>query len=200
MRLLSYINEAWMSIQRLHTDWHFMRASCSATTTEGTYEYDAAADFALTDFGHWALDYESGDTFRCYLTDTGTADEQLMGVLDYDDWRNQHLLGSLRSSYQRPSVVARAPAGTLMVGPIPAAGYTIAGDYYKMPTEMTLAGDQPSLPPQFDMAIVYRAMMFFGVSEAAPEIYGEGRSEWRIMRAQLEDTELRRITMPGALV
>lgn len=199
MRLLSYINEAYMAILRLHPDWDFLRASCSTTTTEGRYAYTAVDDFGLTDFGYWALDYERGDTFRCYLTATGESDEQLLGVLDYDDWRNQHQLGSLRTSYQRPSVVAAAPDRSLVIGPIPTTGYTVAGDYYKVPVELAAAGDTPCLPNQFHMAIVYRAMMYFGVSEAAPEIYDEGKAEWKIMRAQMEATQLRRITIAGPL-
>lgn len=199
MRLLSYINEAYMAILRLHTDWDFLRASCSTTTLKGQYAYTAADDFNLTGFGYWALDHERGDTFRCYLTATGESDEQRLGVLDYDDWRNQYQIGSLRTSYQRPAVVSAAPDRSLVIGPMPAAGYTVAGDYYKVPVELAAATDVPCLPNQFHMAIVYRAMMFFGVSEAAPEIYDEGKAEFRIMRAQMESTCLRRITIAGPL-
>lgn len=193
-RLLSYINEAWMSMQRLHTDWNFLRASCSCTTLEGISSYTAASFGISADFGYWALDYDSGDTFRCYLTATGVADEQFLGVTRYDHWRNRYLLGTNRTSYQRPAVVAAAPDRSLVVGPIPAAGYTIAGDYYKVPTELVAATDTPSLPVQFHWAIVYRAMMFYGTSEAAPEIYDEGRNEFNRLIREIQTAELRPIT------
>lgn len=198
MRLLSYINEAWMSIQRLHTDWNFLRASVSCVTVEGQYAYAGSEDFAVDDFGYWALDYDAGDTFRCYQTSVGLSDEQQLDVVEYDDWRNRYLLGSNRTQYQRPLEVAVAPNRALTIGPIPAAGYTLIGDYYKVPTELALSTDTPTLPGQFHMAIVYRAMMFFGVSEAAPEIYDEGKTEFKILKAEMEATQLRNITTAGA--
>jgi len=198
-RLIQYINEAWMAIQRMHTDWNFLRAACSATTLQGTYSYTAAAHFNLTDFGYWALDYDSGDTFRCYLTATGTADEQFLGVTHYDTWRNAYLMGANRTSYQRPNVVAAAPDRSLVVGPIPAAGYTIAGDYYRAPSEMSAGTDTPALPSHFHWAIIYRAMMFYGASEAAPEVYDEGLREYSRMIREIEADELRQITLAPPL-
>jgi hypothetical protein len=193
-RLLSYINEAWMSIQRLHTDWMFLRASCSCTTLEGIYSYTASSFGISADFGYWALDPENGDTFRTYLTATGLPDEQLLGVMKYENWRNLYLLGANRTSYQRPGVVAAAPDRSLVVGPIPAAGYTIAGDYYRVPSELVAADDTPALPVQFHWAIVYRAMMFYGTSEAAPEIYDEGRTEFNRLIREIEAAQLPEIT------
>lgn len=281
MRLLQFINEAWMDIQRRHTDWQFLRASCTARTVEGQYSYSATTDFGLTDFGYWALDYEAGDTFRCYvnpvvtitiadstveledhrlvngdtvklattgalptgiaagtsyyvvnktdddfqlsasvggsaitlsgtqsgvhtITSNNTASfvgfntEQHLTVRDYDGWRNTYLVGSLRGTYQRPHAVARGPANTLMVGPVNDDGYTLVGDYYKVPSELSAAGDTPVLPTQFHDAIVYRAMMFYGVSEAAPEFYDEGKLEFSRMIRQIEASQLPRMTTPGA--
>lgn len=200
LRLLDFVNEANGLIERLHPDWLFMRASTSCVTVEGQHTYSPTADFSLTDFGSWALDYESGDSFRNYLTVTGTADEQRMGVIEYDDWRNHYLYGTNRTTYQRPLDVAVAPGGSLVVGPVPTAGYTLIGDYYKAPTLLVDADSEPNIPEAFHWAIIYRAMMLFGVSENAPEIYGEGKAEWKIIRAQLEAAQLRNITLPGPLV
>jgi hypothetical protein len=194
-RLLSFTNEAWMSIQRQHTDWNFLRASCSCTTLEGISSYTASSFNIAATFGYWALDSEYGDTFRAYLTATGLPDEQFLGVMQYDDWRNQYLLGANRTSYQRPLVVAAAPDRSLVVGPIPAAGYTLTGDYYKVPSELVSGDDTPALPVQYHWAIVYRAMMFYGVSEAAPEIYDEGKMEFNKIIREIEATELRAITL-----
>lgn len=199
MRLLSFVNEAWMSIQRLHTDWNFLRASCSCTTVQGQYAYTASNFGIAATFGYWALDTEQGDTFRAYLTATGLPDEQFLGVMQYDDWRNLYLLGANRTSYQRPNVVAAAPDRSLVVGPVPAAGYTIAGDYYKVPSELAAADDTPSLPVQFHWAIVYRAMMAYGISEVAPEVFDEGKREFAKIIREIEATELRQITLPPPL-
>lgn len=281
-RLLDWVNEAWMEIQRMRTDWLFMNAAAWCPTSEGQVSYDASADFGLTDFGYWALDYANGDTFRNYanpaftfdiansklqlsghgldngdvviggttgsfptgiaagtryyvvnstasdfqvsatsggtaLTLTGTdsgvhtlsssnittfvglRSETPMEVRDYDQWRNEFQLGSLRQSYSRPWTVARTPDNRLACGPITAAGYTLIGEYYYAPTEFTNATDVPALPAQYQMAIVYRAMMFYGVSEAAPEIYDEGHSAFEQIIRQILSTQTRRPRLAGAL-
>jgi hypothetical protein len=283
MRLLDWVNEAYLEILRLHTNWRFMRASATAVTVDGQSSYSASTDFGLTDFGYWALDYEAGDTFRNYVnptvtisiaspavvsltahglvagapfklattgalptgltagvtyyvvsptTDTvqlaatvgGTAinttgtqsgthtasssassfigmrTETFMECWDYDWWRDVYQFNANRQTYTRPLGVAPAPdESQLVCGPVPAAGYTLVGDYYRIPTEMVNATDEPVIPDQFHWAIVYRAMMFYGVSEAAPEIFDEGDIAFKKIILNMEKALLRRPTVAGAL-
>lgn len=198
-RVIDWTNEAYMQIQRAHTDWRFMRASATCATVQGQTTYSPTADFKLTDFGYWALDYEAGDTFRNYVTSTGTNSEVFMDVTDYDNWRDLYLFGALRNTLTRPIVVALAPDDSIACGPITAAGYTLVGDYYRVPSEMVNATDVPVLPAQFHMAIVYKAMMLYGASEAAPEVYDDGKINYDIIMRQMEATYLRRPRLPGAL-
>jgi hypothetical protein len=198
-RLVDWVNEAWMLIQRKHEqDWLFMRASCSANTINGQANY-GAGEFNLTDLGRFAVNYANGDTFRVYSTSGGIASETFMEVIDYDDWRDRFLIGALRSSYMRPDTVAIGPDGSLYCGPIPSAGWTIVGDYYRAPSEMVAANDTPSLPSQYHMAIVYRAMMLYGASEAAQEVYVEGENSFDQIMREIERTQLPRIRLAGSL-
>jgi hypothetical protein len=198
-RILDWVNEAWMFIQRKHEDWRWMRKSATAVTVLGQSTYSPTTAFGLTDFGHWALDYERDDTFRNYVTAEGPASEVFMPVIDYDDWRDRYLYGAIRFSYSRPIEIALAPDNSLAVGPIPLAGYTLIGDYYAVPTEMTSASDEPGMPSQYHMAIVYKAMMYYGASEAAPEVYDEGEKEFKAIMAELERAQLRRMNLAGSL-
>lgn len=197
-RLLDWISEAWMEIQRARNDWAFQRASATCATVQGQTSY-SAADFGITDLGFWAVDYANGDTFRNYVTATGPSSEVFMDVWDYDRWRDAYLFGALRTSYSRPLVVAVTPDNAIACGPIADAGYTLVGDYYLAPTELSNATDIPSLPAQYQMAIVYKAMMYYGVSEAAPEVYDEGRSQYEVILRQIMATQLRRPRLAGAL-
>jgi hypothetical protein len=86
--------------------------------------------------------------------------------------------------------VAVGPDGKLYCGPIPSAGWTIGGDYIRVPTEMVQATDVPSLPAQYHMAIVYRAMMLYGVSEAAAEVYQDGQNSFDTLMREIERTQL----------
>lgn len=198
-RVLNWVNEAWLEIQRRHEDWRWMRASATAVTVNTQYAYSPTADFNLTDFGNWALDYANGDTFRNYVTSVGPQSEVFMPVIDYDRWRDVYLYGANRYAYSRPIEIALAPDRSLVVGPVPVDGYTLIGDYYKIPTELSAATDEPGMPSQYHWAIVYKAMMFYGISEAAPEVYDEGRMQFDQIIRQLERTQLRRMAFAGAL-
>jgi hypothetical protein len=182
-RLISYIQEAWMDIQGQRDNWWWMRNSFSFVTVAGKTNY-TPTQAGILDFGNWDL-----ETFRNYVTASGISSEILMTSLDYKTWRDQYLLGAQRSTYSRPTVVAIAPDKSVCFGSIAAAGYTILGDYYRVPTELTSDQSTPALPSQYHMAIIYRAMMYYGTSEAAAEIYQEGQAEYlrymnRIARGQ----------------
>lgn len=198
-RLLDWINEAWLFIQRKHEDWRFMRASASCVTVQAQATYSPTTDFGLTDFGYWALDIAAGDTFRNYVTSVGPQSEVFMPVIDYDRWRDTYFYGATRYAYSRPIEIALAPNNALACGPVPVAGYTLTGDYYRIPSELAAAGDVPVMPEQYHWAIIYKAMMFYGASESAPEVYDEGAAEFAKIMAVLERNELRRFTLGGAL-
>lgn len=196
-RLVDFCNEAWMDLQLARPDWRWMRNSMAFTTTAGQATYTlaqiTAIDATFTNFGNWDL-----DTFRTYLTATGTSDEQWMSWMPYDNWRDTYQMGTTRTTQMRPNQFTITPA--LGVGLItPLTGYTITGDYYKVATEMALDADIPALPTQFHMAIVYRAMMFYGVSEAAPEIYDEGKAEFDRMISRITLQQLPEIETAGPL-
>ena len=75
----------------------------------------------------------------------------------------------------------------------------MTGDYFKVASELATDVSIPALPTQFHMAIVYRAMMYYGASEAASEIYQEGETEFKRFMRMLVKNQLTGITVGGAL-
>lgn len=197
-RLVLFINEAWMDIQMVRPDWKWMRYSMTFPTVAGQPTYTLAqiesTGTGFTNFGNW-----DRDTFRCYTTSVGTNDENELKWMPYDLWRDTYQMGATRNTQTRPNQFTITPAHGIGLGCTPAAGYTISGDYYKVATEMAANTDTPSLPSQFHMAIVYRAMMFYGVSESAPEIYDEGKAEFDRMMQRIINHEGVQISLGGAL-
>ena len=132
-----------------------------------------------TQSGTHTITSNNVDAFAGLLT------EVFMSYLQYENWRNAYQYGALRGIHTRPMVLTVTPSKALGLGPTPAAGYTIIGEYYKVPAEMSADSDTPALPAKFHLAIVYRAMLSYGLYEAAPEV---------IQRAQVEtDKWTRRI-------
>lgn len=193
LELVNRVNEAWMEVQGKHQDWGWMRTTASFTTTGGQATYTTAQANA-TNFGMWEK-----DSFRNYLTATGTSDEILMSYIDYDAWRNTYQFGTNRTATARPQFVTITPTKSLGLGPVPLVGYTVTGDYYNCPTEMTANADVPSLPVHYHMAIVYRAMMLYAPSDAASEIYEEGKTEFNKLMNRIESDYLPIVRLGGSL-
>jgi hypothetical protein len=190
--LAGFINDAWMDIQGQHPDWGWMRTSTSFVTINGQATY-TPTEAGTTNFGMW-----DRYSFRNYLTATGTAAEVFMTYMPYEKWRNIYQFSSNRTSYSQPYDITITPAKSLGLGPVPLVGYTVTGDYFTCPTEMTLDADIPSLPVHYHMAIVYRAMMFYAAEEAASEIYTHGTKEFNRMMSRIEADYLPEIELGAA--
>lgn len=193
-RLVDWVNEAWMDIQLRRPDWNWMRTSAPFTTVAGQAVYPLA-QIGVADFGNW-----DEKTFRCYDTSAGLNSEMQMDQMGYDAWRNAYYIGALRQTQSRPMVMAVAPDLSICLGPVPAVGYTVTGDYFRVATELAADADTPVLPSQFHMAIIYRAMMYYGTSEAAPEVYDEGQMEFNKMMGRIALQQLPEIELGAALV
>lgn len=193
LNIINWTNEAWMDIQTQREDWEWMRKTATFPTVTGQPLY-TIAQIGLTDFGAWAR-----DTFRNYDSTVGTNSEIFMEYLDYDAWRDSYQFGALRQTQTRPLVMTIAPDKSIGLGPFPISGYTILGDYYSVPTEMSADTDIPALPPRFHLAIIYRAMMAYGSYENAPEVYTRGANEFDRWMKRIYANQMPEILVPGAL-
>ena len=183
-RLVDYTNEAWMIIQRKRPDWKWMRNTATFPVVAGQAEYTLAqiesTGSGFSNFGNWAQ-----DSFRNYPTGV-TAQEMFMDQIGYENWRNTYLYSTNRTTTSRPIELAETPSHGLALGPVPATGYTILGDYYKVASEMALDADEPALDDQFHMAIVYGVMMLYGAAEAAPEVFDVGQMLYNQIMNEME--------------
>jgi len=195
LRLVNWVDAAWMDIQMAHNDWNWMRTSLTPfPTVAGQQNYSPTTDLSLTDFGAWAR-----DSFRVYDTAAGINSETFLNYIPYDAWRDSYLRGALRTTTSRPIVNTVTPDNSLAFGPITAAGYSIVGDYYKLPTEMAADTDTPILPTQYHMAIVYRAMMHYGNYYAAPEVISRGEAEFTKFMMRLTADRTPDVSFGGAM-
>lgn len=129
----------------------------------------------------------------------GFRTEVYMTYREYDSWRDMYLYGSLRKVQTRPMEMTVTPNRAIGAGPLPAAGYTMLGDYFRIPSDMAADADTPAMPSQFHLAIVYGAMMHYGAYEAAPEVYQRGEKEFKKYMSRLEIDQLPDLQFGGAL-
>lgn len=129
----------------------------------------------------------------------GLKTEVFMSYIDYEDYRNAYQYGALRSVETRPMVISITPSKSLTLGPTPDIGYTVVGDYYHAPSEMSANSDVPSLPTKFHMAIVYKAMLSYGMFEAATEVIQRAVAENEKWTRRILFDQMPELTQHGAL-
>jgi len=84
LRLVNWVNSAWLEIQGLHNTWNWMRQKFQWETVAGTGDYLPTAitnqltGNLMTDLRYW---YK--DTFRCQKQSIGIQDEQWLVEWEY---------------------------------------------------------------------------------------------------------------------
>lgn len=129
----------------------------------------------------------------------GMKSEVFMSYTEYDTWRNAYEYGALRQTATRPIEITITPLQALAFGPIADSGYTIVGDYYSIPSEMVAATDIPALPVQFHIAIVYKAMLAYGMYESAGEVVQRAQMELDKWMRRIHTDQIQEMTICGPL-
>lgn len=195
LRVGQWVNAAWQDIQTLHDQWEFMRSSFSFNTVAqtGSYAYGSAVDtstgLAISNFGNWKR-----DSFRKYLVVSGSSSEMYLPYLDYKTFRDMYLFGAQRTNYAPPAVFTIDPQKRIALGNSPDTIYNVNGEYWTGPTTLALDADVPTMPSQFHMAIVWKALAHYGMYEAAAEAVTRGKDEYPRWLSRLEADQMPKIT------
>lgn len=193
-RVVDWVSYAYQDIQNLHNNWEFLRFDFSFPTIASTQEYAPSA-VSLDELSAWKR-----DSVRCYRTSTGVTDETFMTFMDWPSFRDSRLFGANRSVTGKPIEFSIRPSNKAMaLFGIPDAVYTMVGEYWKRAQSMSENTDEPLIPSQFHMIIVWRALMEYATYENAPEAYAKGESNYRRMLVKLEGDQLPPMTLGGPL-
>lgn len=181
-RIAAWVNSAWADIQTSREDWQWMRVQVDFNLVAQQQVYSPTQAGVAATLANWKR-----DSFRCSSVGQNYQDEQLLNWMDYNIFRNLYQYGTMRTTYARPVVVTTVPGATksLGFGAIPDQPYVITGEYYSLPTTLSADVDTPTFPDRFHLAIVYRAMMFYGGYEAASEVYQRGETEFKRLMNRL---------------
>jgi len=186
-RIANWVASAWTDIQASREDWQWMRAPLQFNLVAQQQTYTPAQAGVAATFGNWKR-----DSFRCSSVGQNYQDEQLMNFMEFTTFRNLYQYGTMRTTYARPVVVSIVPGvdKSLAFGAIPDQAYVITGEYYTQPVTLSLDADTPAFPDRFHLGIVYRAMMFYGGYESAPEVYQRGETEFKRVMNRLNIDQL----------
>lgn len=178
-RLVDWISTAWMDIQNERRDWFFMRQAISFNTVAGQRAY-TAEQAGVASFGNFKR-----DSFRQYRVSIGFGSECDIYFLPYDQFRNMYMRNSTRTLTGQPLNFTIDPSKNFLLGPIPDAIFNINGEGYAMPTEFALDADRSTMPSQYHMAIVWKALQYYGTYEAASESFDRGKTAYDAIMSPL---------------
>lgn len=193
LRVVNWVNEAWMEIQNSRTNWMWMRGEFTFNTVAAQQAYTLTDAGVAATHSHWWI-----DTLRIYRTDVGVNDEQHLHKTDYAAFRDVYQFSARMNG--RPTAVAERPWDqALLLGPVPEQIYTVVGEYQKKATEMAANIDVPSLPTQYHMLIVYEAMTKYAAYEAAPEVMAGVQTSYSEIKSALYDNQQPDFSLGGPL-
>lgn len=180
-KVVGWMSAAYNDIQALHTTWQFLRKEFSFPCTVEVDVY-GSSQHLLTDVSTWDI-----DTFRCYLADS---DEQYLDYYYWEQFRDTWKFGANRTRSGRPISFSVKPDLSVVLDCLPDAAYTIAGEYYRAPAEVSGDTNAPIFPAQYHMAIVWRGLMFFAADSGEPDRFVHGDNEYSRLIAKMELTQL----------
>lgn len=185
-RMVNWVNAAWIDVQTAKEDWQWMREPFQFTTVAQQQVYSPTEVGVAATFANWKR-----DSFRCSSVGQDFKDEQLLNYMEYTTFRNLYQYANMRYTFSRPVVVSIVPPSKYLgFGSIPNQPFVITGEYYKEPVEFSADADVPDIPSRFQMMIVYRAMMFYGGYESAPEVYQRGEQEFKRLMNRMDIDQL----------
>jgi len=193
-KIVDWTLSAYEDIQNLHASWKFLQTSFTFPTIAATQNYTPEA-VSLSDLATWKTSEETDLTIY-----SSTSDEQYLLYVPWNNFKSVYMFGSNRIQTLRPTIATIKPDNSMSLWAIPNDVYTVTGEYYKKAQTMTLTTDEPLIPSQYHLIIVWRALMYYGAFVAADEKYSHGQNEYMRILKRLEFSQLPRIGWGEPLV
>jgi len=174
-KIVDWVADADEYIQSLWTDWDFLWALFSASTTSGTREVAAPSTLGTWDLKSFYLDYTTDDYTH-------------LNYIDYVEWRELYRQGT--QTNDKPDQFTITPNHNIYLESIPDATYTITADYWAAPTRLAANADTSPIPDRFERIILARAKIYYSEHDEFPAVYELATAEYNKLLGDLEAAEL----------
>lgn len=165
LRLFYAIQDAWREIQTDPIGWAWMRRAFDVALLSGLDSIDGVAA-GLTDFGRWRKPDDWYD-LKAYDPLASPAQKWDVKFVPRDQFMRQYKDNPPTAA--GPQYWTVGLVNEIIVSPAADKDYQVSGEYFIAPTELAADADVPDMPPQFHMAIVWKAMLQVAQFDAAPE-------------------------------
>lgn len=172
--LVEWIKEAYLDIQREKDGkWNWLFFSGGTTVAAGD-DSVAVDDFALIAFNRWATEDEM--PARIFRTSVGSTERRIIPFLKFDEFYPKYFVGPVTDAM--PVEYSINPQNDyIFLGPGPAEEVFFAIWYWKGYQTLADDDDEPDMPEDYHMLIVYRAMVKYGYNVIAQELLARATAE-----------------------
>ena len=175
-KIIEWVRQADVDIQRLHDNWRFMWRSKGVNLIAGQALY-TPLELSLTDMDALlSLDY-AGDT---------------LVPLSWEAFKAQRM--QVMTQQQRPTVYTIRPDGALMFYAVPNQAYTLTAEYTMKVSQMQSDNDISPIPERFHDVILHKALMYYASHEEDSSLYGVANGRYEQALSELAAAELPPIT------
>lgn len=181
--VVRWVNAAWRDVQNEKL-WNWLLQDFTFNTVANTMAYSTVTAGATDSNGATDLRTWKTNTFKCYLTSAGVAQEWELPEMDYLLFRRTYMLGTRPTGVPQCFAI-RPEDNALLIGPTPSGIYTVYGQYWRTAYDMAANSDTPTgMPAQFHELIEYRARQKYAEFEEAGTVDAAGDRNYRRLRQQ----------------
>lgn len=191
LKVVNWVQQAWVDIQLKRPNWLFMWEEFTFDTVADTRDY-LAADYSITDLSLW-----DKYSFLIYETAVGASDQNELVFYEYPVWRGKYRNRMTDRSTERPQLLTILPNNKVRFEPMPDDAYTIEGEYKRIAQTFVTSGTgtedsqtPTDLPDDFHLIIVWQALKYYGFFENAPEVLDEAETNFDTLLFRLEQEQL----------
>jgi len=146
-KVVEWVRQADLDIQRLQNDWSFLWAMTDTTLTTDVRQY-AMADLGLNNVS------------RIKQLNIGN---QKLTEIPWELFRQRGYLGM--NDRQQPTIYTFRPDGILCVFAVPNSNYPLSVEHYNLPQPLLLYDDVSLIPERFHDIIMHKALMYYASHE-----------------------------------
>lgn len=180
-KVIEWVRQADIDIQRLQNDWLFMWRMKSITLTELINEYDATSLTLLNMRDLLSLDID-GDVLDFYT---------------WDEFKREKYHQDLGQG--KPTVYTIKPDGLIMLYPTPEQAYSATVEYSLKAQSMINDTDVSLIPIEYHDVILHKALMYYSSHEEDQSLYQISEARYEMALSELAANQLPRISFVGGI-
>lgn len=177
-RLADWVRDAYTDIQNAQTFWNWLHKTATVPVIAGQQTFNPVTDWEINPLRYMT------DSFWVYAASDGPSFGNNLNRDDYSRIRNYTPAG-----VARPTAFIVMPNRDVRLNAIPDQDYSLTLDYYAAAETLGQDDDVPSIPEQYHLAIVWKALQFYADYEEVPYLRQTATAKYMQIHDQMLRTE-----------